>query len=87
MRSALVGGAVLAFMVSMIDVSVAIFVAPVRVRTLPIKLFADIDQNADPLGAPVATIVLAIFFLATLILHRTLGLRRRLAPQRTAGHM
>ena len=83
MRSALVGGATLAFIISMIDVSVAIFVASVRVRTLPIKLFAHIDQNSDPLGAAVATIVLAITVLAMLVLQRTLGLRRVFAPQRS----
>jgi putative spermidine/putrescine transport system permease protein len=83
MRSALVGGGVLAFIISMIDVQVAIFVASVRVRTLPIKLFAHIDQNSDPLGAAVATIVLAICVVAMVVLHRTLGLKNAFAPQRS----
>ena len=69
----------------MIDVSIAIFVASVRVPILPVKLFAHIDQNSDPPGAAVATIVLAITVLAMLVLHRTLGAKRVFSPQRAGG--
>lgn len=76
MRAAIFGGAALSFIISMADVNVAIFLAPIRQRTLPVKLFAHIDQNSDPLGAAVAAFVIVLAVIVLLIVDRTVGLRQ-----------
>lgn len=81
MRTSLFGAASLAFIISMADVNVAIFLSPVRSRTLPVKLFAHIEQNSDPLAAAVATVVIAFTLIALLVLDRTVGLKGAFAAR------
>ena len=72
------GGWVLAFITSLDDLTVTIFVAPPTLTTLPVRVFNYIDQMTDPLVAAVSTALIAITGALMIVLDRLYGLDRLL---------
>ena len=72
------GGWVLAFITSLDDLTVTIFVAPPALTTLPVRVFNYIDQMTDPLVAAVSTALIVVTGGLMLLLDRLYGLDRLL---------
>ena len=72
------GGWVLAFITSLDDLTVTIFVAPPALTTLPVRVFNYIDQMTDPLVAAVSTALIVVTGCLMLLLDRLYGLDRLL---------
>ncbi len=72
------GGWVLAFITSLDDLTVTIFVAPPELTTLPVRVFNYIDQMTDPLVAAVSTALIVVTGGLMLLLDRVYGLDRLL---------
>lgn len=72
------GGWVLAFITSLDDLTVTIFVAPPALTTLPVRVFNYIDQMTDPLVAAVSTALILVTGGLMLLLDRLYGLDRLL---------
>lgn len=67
-KSGLIAGGLFAFLVSLDDVNIALFLSDVHTTTLPVRTLSYIEQNADPLASAVSAVlvflVLAFMFLA-----------------------
>ena len=72
------GGWVLAFITSLDDLTVTIFVAPPALTTLPVRVFNYIDQMTDPLVAAVSTALIVVTGGLMLLLDRVYGVDRLL---------
>ena len=72
------GGWVLAFITSLDELTVTIFVAPPELTTLPVRVFNYIDQMTDPLVAAVSTALIVVTGGLMLLLDRVYGLDRLL---------
>ncbi len=73
-RHGVLAGALFSFIVSLDDVNLALFLSDVRTTPLPVQLFSYIEQNADPLGAAVATVLVALAAGLMLICDRIVGI-------------
>jgi putative spermidine/putrescine transport system permease protein len=73
-RHGILAGALFSFIVSLDDVNIALFLSDVHTTPLPVQLFSYIEQNADPLGAAVASILVLLASLAILICDRIVGI-------------
>lgn len=71
----IVAGAAFAFLISFDNLTVSLFTAPVRQRTLPIELFFLMRFDLDPVVSAVATLQIALTLLVFTVGLRMLGTR------------
>lgn len=73
-RHGVLAGALFSFIVSLDDVNIALFLSDIHTTPLPVQLFSYIEQNADPLGAAVASILVLLASLMIFICDRAVGI-------------
>lgn len=73
-RHGIIIGALFAFIVSLDDVNIALFLSDVRTSPLSVTLFSYIEQNADPLGAAVSSLLVLIAVVLLGIADRIVGI-------------
>ena len=75
-RSGVVAGGLFAFLVSLDDVNISLFLSDVHTTTLPVRTLSYIEQNADPLASAVSAILVFIVLGFLLIADRIFGIDR-----------
>jgi putative spermidine/putrescine transport system permease protein len=75
-RSGIVAAFILAFITSMNDVSVSLFLTGPGISTLPINLFTYVEQHFDPSVAAVSVLLMLLTAIVVVIVERTLGLSK-----------
>jgi len=73
-RSGVVAAFILAFITSINDVSISIFLSGPGVSTLPIQILAHVEQFFDPTIASVSVLLMGLTVLVMAVVERTLGL-------------
>jgi putative spermidine/putrescine transport system permease protein len=73
-KPGIIAGFILAFITSLNDVSISIFLTGPGVSTLPIQLLAHIEQFFDPTIASVSVLLMFVTVAVMAIVERTLGL-------------
>ena len=73
-RAGVIAGFILAFITSLNDVSISIFLTGPGVSTLPIQLLAHMEQFFDPTIASVSVLLMLVTVAVMAIVERTLGL-------------
>ena len=76
MLPSILSSAVFAFVTSFGNLTVSIFLAGPRLTTLPVQIFAYVDQSLDPSVAAVSTIVIFVTLAVVLSIERLVGLQR-----------
>jgi putative spermidine/putrescine transport system permease protein len=76
LRSSLLSGAVIAFIISFSDINLALFLTGPDVTPLPVHIFAQIHWEADPTIAAAATLQIAIIGCLILLVQRIVRLRQ-----------
>lgn len=74
MRSGVIAAFILAFITSVNDVSISIFLTGPGISTLPIQLLAHMEQFFDPTVASVSVMLMVLTVAVMAIVERTLGL-------------
>lgn len=74
-KSGVVTGAILAFIMSFDNINISLLLKPVGSSTLPIQLFDYLRYDFDPTAAAAATVSVGITMLAVLVVDRLYGLR------------
>ena len=69
--------ALFAFLASMDNYPVSIFVTDARTKTLPIKMLQYIEESPDPSIAALSTLILIATLLLLFVADRAIGLHRR----------
>lgn len=72
----LVAGALFAFITSLDNVPVTIFLISARQTTLPVLIFSSVEMGVDPSVAAVSTLLIAVTVIAVLIAERRTGFHR-----------
>jgi putative spermidine/putrescine transport system permease protein len=75
MKSGIISGAMLAFIMSFDNVNMSLMLKPIGVSTLPIQLFDYLRFDFDPTAAAVSTLSLTLTLLVVLAIDRVYGLR------------
>jgi ABC-type spermidine/putrescine transport system permease subunit II len=75
-KPALISAAMLAFIVSFDEVTITLLIAGARTTTLPVRIFAALDQNWDMAIMALSAIQIFITLAVVLGIDRTTGLRR-----------
>jgi putative spermidine/putrescine transport system permease protein len=78
LRPAILTGSAFAFLASFDNLTVSLFVAGPRLETLPIRLYAMIEYDIDPVAGAVSAALALATFLLVVILERAVGLTRAL---------
>ena len=73
-QAGIIAGFILAFITSLNDVSVSIFLTGPGVSTLPIQLLAHMEQFFDPTIASVSVLLMFVTVAVMAVVERTLGL-------------
>lgn len=73
-RAGVIAGFILAFITSINDVSVSIFLTGPGVSTLPIQILAHMEQFFDPTIASVSVLLMGVTVAVMAMVERTLGL-------------
>lgn len=73
-RSGVIAAFILAFITSINDVSVSLFLTGPGVSTLPIQILAHVEQFFDPVIASVSVLLMVLTVAVMAIVERTLGL-------------
>ncbi|WP_375174207.1 ABC transporter permease [Pseudooceanicola sp.] len=73
-RAGIIAGFILAFITSLNDVSISIFLTGPGISTLPIQLLAHMEQFFDPTIASVSVLLMFVTVGVMAIVERTLGL-------------
>jgi len=73
-RQGIVAGALFSFIVSLDDVNIALFLSDIHTTPLPVQLFSYIEQNADPLGAAVASLLVLLALALIVVCDRIVGI-------------
>lgn len=73
-RSGILAAFILAFITSINDVSVSLFLTGPGVSTLPIQILAHVEQFFDPTIASVSVLLMMLTIIVMIIVERTLGL-------------
>lgn len=73
-RHGVLAGVLFSFIVSLDDVNVALFLSDIHTTPLPVQLFSYIEQNADPLGAAVASILVLLAAALMFVCDRVVGI-------------
>jgi putative spermidine/putrescine transport system permease protein len=74
MRHGIVAGALFSFIISLDDVNIALFLSDIRVVPFSVKLMSHVEQNADPLGAAVASVLVLIALAVLFVCDRIAGI-------------
>ncbi len=74
-RSGVVSGFLLAFILSFTDSVIALFLSGRNTTTLPIEIFTFLQYDSSPLIAATATIQILLVFVLVLIIGRLIGFR------------
>lgn len=72
----ILSSAIFAFITSFGNVTVSIFLTTLGKPTLPVQIFAYVDQSLDPIVAAVSTIVIVVTLLLIFLVERAAGLQR-----------
>jgi putative spermidine/putrescine transport system permease protein len=75
LRPNLVAGFTFCFILSFVNLPISLFLTDSQTTTLPLVMFAYIEARIDPMLAAIATIIVVVACLATLILERVLKIR------------
>lgn len=73
-RSGVIAAFILAFITSINDVSVSLFLTGPGISTLPIQILAHVEQFFDPTIASVSVLLMVLTIIVMIIVERTLGL-------------
>src|SRR6056297_245088 len=73
-RSGVIAAFILAFITSINDVSVSLFLTGPGISTLPIQILAHVEQFFDPTVASVSVLLMMLTIVVMIIVERTLGL-------------
>lgn len=73
-RAGVIAAFILAFITSINDVSVSLFLTGPGVSTLPIQILAHVEQFFDPVIASVSVLLMALTVAVMAVVERTLGL-------------
>ena len=73
-RSGVIAAFILAFITSINDVSISIFLTGPGLSTLPIQILAHVEQFFDPTVASVSVLLMALTVAVMAVVERTLGL-------------
>lgn len=73
-RSGVIAAFILAFITSINDVSVSLFLTGPGISTLPIQILAHVEQFFDPTVASVSVLLMGLTIIVMIIVERTLGL-------------
>jgi len=73
-RSGVIAAFILAFITSINDVSISIFLTGPGISTLPIQILAHVEQFFDPTIASVSVLLMALTVAVMAVVERTLGL-------------
>ncbi|MBV8169032.1 MAG: ABC transporter permease subunit [Alphaproteobacteria bacterium] len=76
LRPGIVAGMIFAFLRSLGDVPVTMFLTDARNNTLPLAIMANLEYNADPSTAAISSMVTVACLALALLLERLFGLRR-----------
>ena len=79
MRGGLAATAALCFLVSFDEVVLSLFMTGPRLTTLPVELFHNVENVANPLVASVSMLLIALTFAVVFLVDRTAGLTRTFA--------
>ena len=74
-RSGIVTALVFAFIISFDEVTVTMFLTGPAVTTLPVQIYAFIQEDASPVLAAISTATVAATLLLVLVLERLIGLQ------------
>ncbi len=77
-RPGVIAGAALAFLVSFDEVVISLFLVGPRLTTLPVEVFRDVQDRADPQAAALSVVLIVLSVGVVLLVERALGLRRML---------
>lgn len=75
-KPGVIAGALFAFIISWIDVEVAIFNSTPELITIPVKMFNYIQFNVDPIIAAVSAITIYVAIVVVLIIDFTVGIEK-----------
>jgi putative spermidine/putrescine transport system permease protein len=75
-RSGVIAGTVLAFITSLNDMAVALFLTGPGVSTLPIEVFTYVQQFFDPTVSAVSVLLMAVTIGVMALIERSLGLSK-----------
>ena len=73
-RAGVIAAVFLAFITSINDVSVALFLTGPGISTLPIQILAHVEQFFDPVIASVSVLLMVLTVIVMAVVERTLGL-------------
>lgn len=73
MKSGVVAGFLLAFIVSFADVNVALFLTSSSVTTLPVEMFLFLQWESSPLIAAISMVQIALVLVLVLVIQRLVG--------------
>lgn len=73
-RSGVIAAFILAFITSINDVSVSLFLTGPGISTLPIQILAHVEQFFDPTIASVSVLLMMLTIIVMIVVERTLGL-------------
>jgi putative spermidine/putrescine transport system permease protein len=73
-RSGLVTALLFSFIISFDEVTVTMFLTGPQVSTLPVQIYAFIQENASPVLAAISTVTVAVTLLVVMLLERLIGL-------------
>lgn len=86
LTSGILSGAVFAFVVSLDDVVIAVYLQTPALRTLPVEMYDSVTVDVDPTIAAAATVILAVttalLLLPSLIRHKKTD-RKKTDPEKT----
>lgn len=75
-KPGVIAGALFAFIISWIDVEVAVFNSTPELITIPVKMFTYIQFNVDPIIAAVSAITIYVAIVAVLLIDATVGVEK-----------
>jgi putative spermidine/putrescine transport system permease protein len=73
-RAGVIAAFILAFITSLNDVSISLFLTGPGVSTLPIQMLAYVENFFDPTVAALSVLLMALTVLVMMVVERTLGL-------------
>ena len=73
-KAGVIAAFILAFITSINDVSVALFLTGPGISTLPIQILAHVEQFFDPVIASVSVLLMVLTVIVMAVVERTLGL-------------
>lgn len=75
-KPGIVAGGLFAFIISWIDVEVAIFNSTPELITIPVKMFNYVQFNVDPILAAVSAVTIYVAILTVLVIDFTVGIEK-----------